>query len=182
MNDFTLIVSILSSAVIASIISSVFMILTKRMDFRNEYYKEIIKRRLETYELIEKQIMLLKSSTLIEDSKSMVHLIFIYGKDEYEKFQSNLFLAVAKGLYISSETINSLIKLNRILVKISIKAKNNDDLIKAGIENYIIIAELRDELENKFIKDLKSLYKLKNMFKIEHHKNNFSSIEKEFDL
>lgn len=56
---------LLASSLIAGIVSTIVSYITsirlKKIDFKNEYYKEILKKRLHAYEFIENQIAVLKS-------------------------------------------------------------------------------------------------------------------------
>jgi len=90
----TIIIAILSSSVIAAIISSFISIYNRKKDFENDFFKEVIHKRLQTYQFIESQIAVLISSVVDDDNK-MYHLVFSYGYEKLDEFHLNSFLAVS---------------------------------------------------------------------------------------
>lgn len=163
--DHTIISIILTSTLIATIvsviISSIVSIKLKQLDYKNEYYKKILDKRLNVYHHIENQIAVLKSSVLDDDGKAF-HLIFSSGKEEFGEFQQNLFLAMSYSLWINDNTIDNLEKLNDLFFKISRQSVENDDeLIAIGKEHYNAIADLRKRLEANVKSDLIDLHNFK---------------------
>lgn len=161
MNWDTLIITIISSSLIATILSSIFNIYLKNMDFKNEYYKSIINKRLLAYEWLEKQIALLKTSVIDENDEKIYHIIFSYGEKEFLKFSQNSLLANAYSLWIDEDTNKILNDLIFIFNQINFEfdVNNKSELISAGKKYYSEIAKLRDELETSVKNDLLRLYK-----------------------
>ncbi|MFA5563235.1 MAG: hypothetical protein WDA32_03495 [Candidatus Caldatribacteriota bacterium] len=54
--------SSLASAIITTILGRIISGWLKRIDYADEYYKQILKRRIEVYELLEAEIGILKQS------------------------------------------------------------------------------------------------------------------------
>ncbi len=69
--------SSLASAIITTILGGIISGWLKRIDYADEYYKQILKRRIEVYELLEAEIGILKQSCLDDDGKAY-HLVFAY--------------------------------------------------------------------------------------------------------
>jgi phosphate/sulfate permease len=157
---------ILTSSVIATIlsvlVSAIVSLLLKNLDYKNEYYKKILEKRLEAYKFLETQIAVLKSSVLDDDGKPY-YLIFEYGHEKFDEFQQNLFVAHAYSIWIDNETVNKMDELNRLFLKITRKLKDISDqeLIQIGKDNYHEIAKIRTELESCVRNDLLELYDLK---------------------
>ena len=81
---------ILTSSVIAGLVSAIVSYFTtlrlKKFDFKSEYYKEILKKRLNAYQYIENQIAVLKAVVLGGDKKPF-HMMFSEGENEFLKYQ-----------------------------------------------------------------------------------------------
>ena len=163
---------ILTSTVVSAIISSVVALVLKNVDFKNEYYKEIIKKRLEAYGYVERQIAVLKSSAIDDDNKPC-HLIFFYGADKFLEFQDNLFAAMSYGMWIDKETIKELERLNDLFFTINCKIKNKTEteLINIGKEYHKTILTSRNNLEQATKKGLYEITNMKKMFKVTKQKN-----------
>ncbi len=162
MNSET-VLAVLSSSFLTALLTSVASVLIqtylRKIDYEDEYYKQVIGKRLKVYEFIEKQIALLKSSVLDND-KQMYHTIFAFSEKEYYEFQQNLFASVSNNMWISDETSRRLIKLNRLLLNIG-KDFEFDGLKEVGKAHYKEIALLRDEIEKLYRKDMLELHKVR---------------------
>ncbi len=155
------------AGIISAIVSYFITIRLKKLDFRNEYYKEILKKRLVAYEYIETQISVLKAVVLGDDGKPY-HMIFGEGENKLLEYQQNLFLAVNKSLWIDQETTKSLERLNDFFFNINNKAygKNEAEIIEIGQQYYKKLSDLRFELENSTKKGLYNLHDMKKAFKL----------------
>lgn len=155
------------ATVLSAIISTVVSIRLKSLDYRNDYYKKILDKRLEAYRFLETQIAVLKS-VVLDDDKHPFHLIFSYGNDEYEKFHVNLFAAMSNSMWISEDTVTEMENLNVIFLNISRRMRTDDSgewLIKLGKEQYNEISILRKKLERLTRRDLHDLHNLKKFIK-----------------
>ncbi len=161
---------ILTSSLIASIlsviVSAIVSIKLKNLDYKNEYYKKILEKRLEAYKFLETQIAVLKSTVLDEDAKAY-HLIFAYGEAKFHEFQQNLFAAMACSMWINDNTVDRMEKLNELFFKISRKVEGNDAkrVVRIGKDHYHEISDLRKSLEDSVRKDLLNLHNLKKFMK-----------------
>jgi len=169
MENSELIKVILTSSLIAgilsAIVSAIVSIKLKNLDYKNEYYKKILEKRLEAYKFLETQISVLKTSAIDEDGKAY-HIIFSYGYDQFREFQQNLFAAMAYSLWINKGTIDQMEKLNEIFFKISRKTSGNPEiLIQLGKDNYRPIAKQRQLLEDAVRNDLLNLHNIKKFKK-----------------
>ncbi|MCO4320690.1 hypothetical protein [Aliidiomarina quisquiliarum] len=159
-----IIVVVLSSSVLASVTTAVLGGIVnrvlKKLDYADEYYKTVISKRVEAYELVENQIVLLKNSCLDEDGQPY-HLIFAYGYEQYHHFMAGMSRAMSRGLWLSDTVQNSLVEINHELLDLSFKSTDDENLILLGKERYERLALLRNELERKFTADLKILHEVK---------------------
>lgn len=161
------ITTILASSVIASLISLFWNYILRRMDYKNEYYKKIIDKRLEAYSYLETQIIVLKHSVLDND-KLPYHRMFASNIQEFYDFQNNLHIAISKGMWFNPETEIEMEKLNELFLKISfdLEKSTETNLVEIGKKYYLEINKLRDVLEDKLRYDLINLHKIKPFSKI----------------
>lgn len=162
---------ILTSSLIAGIVSAIvsyfISVRLKNLDFRNEYYKEILKKRLTAYQYIESQIMVLKSVILDKKDNLPYHLIFSYSDREFFDYQKNLIMAINYSLWIDNKTTNILEKLNELFYSLNIKTKGSTEIEMQNIgkQYYQKISDLRFELENSTKEGLYDLHDIKKAFK-----------------
>ncbi|MBS2101138.1 hypothetical protein [Carboxylicivirga linearis] len=170
MQQIELIKIALSSSVIAGIVSAIvsyFITLKlKKYDFKTEYFKEILKKRLTAYQYIENQIGILKG-VVIDDDRKSYHLIFDNGETKFLEYQQNLFIAISYSLWIDDETVKDLEKLNSLFFNLNnhVHDKNNDEIVMIGKEYYQRISDLRFKLENSVKRGLYNLHDVKKAFR-----------------
>jgi len=161
---------LLASGVIAGIVSAIISYLTsirlKKMDFKNEYYKEILKKRLHAYEFIENQIAIMKSVVLDDDGKPY-HMIFGQGESKFYEFQKNLMLAISYGLWIDNKTSETLDEINNLFFNLNnhINKKSDSEIEEIGKEYYNRVSGLRIQLERDVKNGLYDLHDIKKIFK-----------------
>jgi hypothetical protein len=160
---------ILTSSLIATILSAIVSafvsIKLKHLDYKNEYYKKILEKRLEAYQYLENQIAVLKNTVLDDEDGKPYHIIFSYSKDDFSKLQHNLFLAMSYSTWINRDTTSHIEKLNELFYHLSLKLNRNADLITLGKTHYKEIAAHRKNLEACLRKDLMNLHDLKSFSK-----------------
>lgn len=158
------------SAVLSTLVSTVVSIKLKGLDYRNEYYKKILDKRLDAYKFLETQIAVLKSTVLDEDGYPY-HQIFSYGEDGFDKFQSNLHVAIAYSIWINGDTVTEMENLNETFFKISRKIDDTSDeeIVNLGKKHYHEISTIRKKLEILVRRDLHNLHNLKKFMKEKRH-------------
>jgi hypothetical protein len=154
------------AGIISVVVSYIISIRLKKLDFKNEYYKEILKKRLVAYEHIEIQLSVLKAVVLGDDEKPF-HLIFGEGENKLLEYQQNLFLAINKSLWIDLATTKCLENLNDFFFNINNKAykKSESEIIEIGKQYYKKLSGLRFELENTAKKGLYNLHDMEKAFR-----------------
>nr|WP_319401658.1 hypothetical protein [uncultured Carboxylicivirga sp.] len=183
MQQIELIKIILTSSVIAGLVSAIVSYFTtlklKKYDFKTEYYKEILKKRLSAYQHIENQIAVLKGDAMDSDGKAY-HMIFNEGETKFIEYQQNLFIAIAYSLWIDDETVKQLEKLNHLFFNLNnhVHGKSREEMELIGKKYYQRISDLRFNLENSVKKGLYNLHDVKRAFKTKK-KNEKRKIYKE---
>lgn len=156
--------SSLASAIISTVLGGVVSSWLKRIDYADEYYKQVLQRRVEVYELLEAEIGILKQSCLDDDGKAY-HLIFAYGKDKFYDLQKGLMVVMAKSLWLTDDLQDIVVSINRELLDVSFRAQDDEQLISVGKDKYEKIATLRHRLENSFSYDIGTLHRIKPFLK-----------------
>lgn len=175
---------ILTSTVVATIVTSIFTLVLnvylKKIDYKNEYYKKVIQKRIEAYEFLENQIVRLKQSTLDDRDGKAYHIIFAHGEEYYISSMTPTIQTSAYSLWIHVDTFEVFNKLKSIFFDISFSLNNsnnrNEDLIIMGKKYYREIALIRDELEQCVRNDYLNLHKIEEFGK----KHNLASSENKF--
>lgn len=107
---------ILASSVIATVLSTIInyfiSVRLKRLDYKNEYYKTIIQKRLEVYQYIEEQITYLRAVMIDENDNKIYHALFNEGFEKAIDLQNNLIMAIAYSLWIDKDTSDYLQEMN----------------------------------------------------------------------
>ncbi len=155
------------AAVISAMISWFVSLQLKKLDYKNDYYKIVIKKRLEAYSFIEGQLSVLKNVVFDESDNRPFHMLFSNGEMLFYESQQNLQSAMSLGLWISEKTIAILDDTLTVFLKISVEndLSANERVIEIGKEHYKELAGLRKKLDDSTRKDLLSLYKMKGFGK-----------------
>jgi hypothetical protein len=180
-NSNLILTSTILSGLVSAIVSAVVSLWLKNLDFKNEYYKKILDKRLEAYSFLERQIAVLKSSSVDELDAKPYHLIFEYSKEKFFEFQNNLIVAMAYGLWINDSTVQSMEKLNDLFFYMlgDIQKEHGSDYTEIGKKHYKEIVKIRNELEENVRKDLLNLYDFKKFDKSKNKGVRILRIEKQ---
>ncbi|MFA6922879.1 MAG: hypothetical protein WC223_01375 [Bacteroidales bacterium] len=163
MNKLDIISIILTSSLLSSGLTGFLTWLIRKNDYKNEYYKELIRKRLEAYEFLENILGHLSITTYEENTKEKYHVLFV-DKQLYAELFKQIAIALKFNLWISENTRKTLIKLNVFQIEIGNNVLNinipNETIIPVAIENYAKICEIRKELRNNILDDFKNLHKV----------------------
>ena len=162
--------SILSSAVVAAIVSSIasyiINILTHKRKYKDDYYKMVIAKRMDAYQYIEKQIIVLKFVVVDDKDGGKYHQLFDGNEAQVIEYQTNLGLAIANSIWLSDNMVNALNKLQSHFLIIGYKISDNiDNNTTIGKEWYQTLVAERKEIEELLKKDLLSLHDVKSFLK-----------------
>ena len=154
---FVMLSLLIASGIIAALVSSITSVLIRNLQFKDDYYKTVIAKRLDAYNHVEQVIIKLKRLILTEDKAHTYHAVF----DKYEYFLdfiSSIAKSIDNGLWLSDEIIEKLLELNSITILF-----NSDTAPfshKIAIENQDKITNIRLGLEMIIAKDMGSLHKV----------------------
>ena len=160
---------IFSSALITSIITNIasWMIgnYSQNKSFKNDYYKLVIKKRIDAYQYIDNQLRAMKVSTLDNDAKPY-HSMFYGSMKNIMERQQDFMLARANGVWISDEMEDALTALNQLLFEINNNLTDDiNDNIALDKQYYPQLVDTRVKVEDQLRKDMLDLYKVKSFLK-----------------
>lgn len=173
MNTSEIIKIILASTVVSGTISAIISFFVsvklKNLDYKNEYYKKILDKRLEAYKYLEIQIAVMKTTIMDDKDGKAYHMMFSDGENKLIEFQKNLMLAMSYSLWINDSTVRIIEELNQLIYIIGEDSRRLN-LINVAKDNYNEVATLRKKLEFAVKEDLYNL----------HDINKFNKTQKEY--
>lgn len=151
------------SAVIAAIVS----VLLKRFDYKNDYYKNIINRRLNVYTSLE-QILFNLKATEEKYANERPYYKNIASISDIEFIQDKISHLLSSGIWINIATLNIIKTINSKLSAFSLDISQETDDIKLTHllqEKYIDYYNLFENLEKSIKEDLSKIHKVESFFK-----------------
>lgn len=159
---------LLTSATISAIISGLMSYFTngmlQRKSYRNDYYKTIIPKRLEAYENVSRIVAQLKISVIDDKDGKPYHIGLVESPNQLYQTLMSMCLAAMSNIWLSEEMIDKLTTLNKITFLIGMDGNTDKGVAKAK-EHYVIISQIRSDIENCIKQDMKDLYKVKKFLK-----------------
>lgn len=155
---------VIGSSLIAAIVSGLINMYQANIDYRNEYYKKIIEKRFQSYELIERLLYFFSTAVTDNTDKEMYHVIF---GEKDNPFISEYALIITKlsksNIWLSDEVTDELNKLNYFIIENDIKFDN----IQHGKKFYPELGNIRNDILDIVKKDVLKLHKIKKELKRE---------------
>jgi len=129
----------------------------KNLEYRNDYYKKIIDKRMEAYEQLEEIIAFLKVIAPDNNHKKMYHVYFSTSTLLHEQTMKILEV-VSKSIWLSENINYLMMQFNQILYLFP--NNDNDKIREYAIKKYHEIAVIREELEKNLAIDLLKLHEV----------------------
>jgi hypothetical protein len=134
---FAVLSSSVVSAIIGALIAGAYNLRAKRNEYRNEYFKTVVQRRLAAYEQLEILIVSLKTAVIDTDNKPY-H--FLFSKDEdcitaYKLLSDTM----DRGLWLSDEAFEKTRDLNYRVFRLSASGggqSNSEKITTRILRNY----------------------------------------------
>lgn len=151
-----------SSSVLAALLSIGGNHLLAQLQFKRDYYKEIIAKRLRAYEQVDELIGTLRATTY-DDGGRIAHVVFV-NKAVHDG--ANLLAGTGGGLgmYVSEGLRETLSELNFLLLKRPDDA-TEQQAFEIGAAHREQISALRKRMEYLVSADLLELYKVRRFLK-----------------
>lgn len=155
---------VLSSSLISSLLTVFFQWVFKFIDYKNDFNKKIIDKRITAYEGVENIIwnLSLKSN----DGKRMWPL-FCTNEDLFNEFVVNIAFLNRNTIWLSNNLGRKLTELNAFVIRLhnDNKPVTESDYIKIGCNNMKEINSYRKTIETMFKKDFKNLHSVRKFFR-----------------
>lgn len=165
--------SSLLAAIVGGLIAGLFGLRLKSNDYRNEYFKLVLQRRIEAYAELDKLIIMLKTCVLDNDRRPY-HLLFSNDGDSDGVYRL-LFVVMSKDLWFSDDLFDKLRDLNLLLF--AHNPEKQSSLVSFGKEHYRRIAELRTQIERIRARDMLSLHHIARFLKSKKPRDFYEPIE-----
>ncbi|HLP32124.1 MAG TPA: hypothetical protein VK202_01555 [Bacteroidia bacterium] len=160
---------VLTSSLLSAGLTSVVNWYIQKTNYRNDYYKKILDRRIGAYEDVQHLLSLLAGTVQMEDGRPCT-LQLALGYDHYIKFQLQIYKAIQNSFWLSERTGEMLTELNVFFLHNIYNAidENKDfdlQLTELGIQHRDEIKRLHFELENQLYSDFSSMHNIKSFTK-----------------
>tara|TARA_B110000902_G_scaffold231865_1_gene274446 strand:- start:8647 stop:9123 length:477 start_codon:yes stop_codon:yes gene_type:complete len=139
-------INILLASGIVSVFTSYFVsIRLKKQDFKNDYYKEIIKRRCDAYNEVDIFVSQIKVVVVDEKNGETYHSILSRTSHKFLESQVNLQQAMLRSFWIDEKKSSKLEDINYLFFNIILEIynKNSTELIMVAKKYYKEISDLR---------------------------------------
>lgn len=163
-------ITIFSSAGVASVISAIASFVNNRLahnrEYKDDYYKMVIAKRMDAYSKVEVIILSLKKLVRDESDDCLYNVIFNNSQEEFFAFQTQLYEIAANSVWFSKDMYNALSELNLLFTQIDSQVLDDgSNLLILGKQNRKKIADIRIRIEDIFRKDILSLHKIEVFLK-----------------
>lgn len=153
---------LVSSSVLAAVVSIAGNHLLAQLQFKRDYFREIIAKRLRAYENVDELITILRGTTY-DDTGRIAHVVFL-NKALYDRATSLAATAGGFGLYVSQPIRDALMELNFTLLRVP-EIASEAELFDIAASHRESVSALRQRLESIVTTDLLSLYKVRRFLK-----------------
>lgn len=141
-------------------------IITQKNSYRDEYYKTIIERRLDAYNFIDTQLMVMRMTVYDETDGKYYHVFFDNESSKFFEYQRNLTHATVRSIWVSAEMLEAITILSHIFYEISDSISDDkEENIKVGKDYYdkLWIAQLN--VSKALVTDIADLYDVDSFIK-----------------
>jgi hypothetical protein len=171
-----LVLAILSSSVIGGAIGAYiagrFNLRVMDREYENEYYKLVLAKRIAAYESIQRLVTGLKTAVLDED-RQPYHLL-LSSEDSLHDAHKLLYEISSQALWLSDDLFRQTRDLGRLLFG----ATNHDGgTVAFAKKQYEKLAMFRGDIERLHIRDLLSLYEIRQFLKSKKCEGGFGNVQ-----
>lgn len=149
---------ILASTVAASVVTSIVNYLIKRFDYKTEYNKKILEKRISALSEVEAFVQTLKVAVLDKDNNPY-HFALTMDSSEIHRQSAS---ASVMAMWISESILNQFRDYNQIIFGIP---TDPEEKIKYAKINYVKIAELRHKIETSLMEEYLTLPDVRKFLK-----------------
>lgn len=162
MNIWSILGLILSSSLLTAFITIIANWFLQKDKYKKEYYKLILQRRLQAYELIDEYISNANMRTLIGNE---LYPTFILEEEFFGIHLVRIFEVKKHTRWISKELTEKLTEYNALLINIDNEINLTMDRKLVAINNLEKIRNFQNEISNILMTDFRDLHNIKSFLK-----------------
>lgn len=167
--------SILTSSVITAVtgglLGGLVTLRVARNQYINDYYKLVLKKRVDAYEHVEDLITQLKTSLADDQDRKVYHFLFAEG--DVSRAHKALFLISSQSMWLTDELVDETLKLNRLLYQCP---SDPAAAIAFAKEHYQTIAKARTRLERLHARDFSVLHEVRRFLKAKRPSDSYGAL------
>ncbi|HPH88458.1 MAG TPA: hypothetical protein PKV76_08285 [Chitinophagales bacterium] len=164
---YDLITLVLTSSLIAAVMTVFGNWLLQRNNYRDDYYKKLLEKRLDAYEAVESLVGQLLQLSQLDDGR-IAPIFCTLGKDYFDSFLISIMATSSKSIWLDQKTNSKITELNAfLLTKISNQIDESAtpaiidiQLSNLGAQYRDHIKNIRKELQQMLYSDIQSLHKI----------------------
>jgi hypothetical protein len=126
--------------------------------YKRDYHREIILRRLNAYEIVHGVIGMLRGASY-DNSGRTAHLVFAGGPEFFHQIQVAISTAISHSIWLDPDVRDHLVSLNRLLLPIPF-AGSQEEIFAAGSAIYEDVGRLREDLEGAALRSMEDLHQV----------------------
>lgn len=152
---------LLGSSLLSALLSSLIDWRLHAKNYKREYYKKLLDKRLDGYESVEALAREMGGLVQLEDGK-LCPMVFASGEERWDRFLLSVFYASSKSFWLSSETSGLVTELNVFLMNavsnpLDAEVNKDEGLVRIGTPLREDIRKRRNELLNSLYRDFSRL-------------------------
>lgn len=165
---------VVSSSVLSAIMTGFVNLRIQNLNYKREYYKKLIERRIYAQE----QILNLSNELRIQvklDNATLCNRICATGEDHYDSFALLVATSVNTSFWLSEDILGIMLDFNIFLlneITHELKGQNKSErdkcLVDLGILHHEKLREFRSKIENQLMKDFAGMSNVKSFVKSKH--------------
>ena len=155
------------SGIISAVVSYFVSVFLKEREYKNDYFKKVIDKRLTTYQYVENVIAEFKYNKTRGDDR-LFHIVFSDPPTFTNFYEQSVRVAIKNKIWLSADTATYLNALNDILLSSLTEhniVRTSESLTEGGRKNYELINMVIEKLENSLRHDLYHMHDVKRFFK-----------------
>lgn len=169
MSTTEIILAILSSSVISAVLTSYFNWRIHNSNYKKDYYKKILDKRLDAYETLNSFTSRLSDVVYVE--KGVVHGL-LCSSESFNFIITKFHLTMEKSYWFAEETGHKLTELGVFLFN-EVSGYVDDSLpedeldrkyLELGIKHFDKINEIKESLKKSANQEMKKLYEINSFF------------------
>lgn len=164
-NDFNKVVYIIIGSIIGSAITYYFNYILQKRNYKNEYYKQVIARRLDAYYLLETMLQLLIPKQPTNENKNVIFHKLFTSREKFDEFYNTYGKVAMVSSWFNNNLYYEFISFNTYLNEIQNEIKKSNDMIELiGYNHFGKLCEHHYRLQKLYFEDMRSLYKIENFW------------------